>query len=275
MATPYQHLTLSNRILIAHERYKGSTCQDLAQMLKVHRTTIARELRRPVCRLNQLFHKHFLRLYTFPFVIIGENRPEQIANQETLNTLMQHQLKESIRIPNETEAPNTANGAFNEDNRLWLHRLLKRFGGKTIYVYDKKYLTRYYLWGNGSGDSFELYVHHMRATDSFRWLHNHPWKWFISFVFSGSYVQDTYNRDTKKSGKQHIRWFNIFRGINRYHSIRELPRGTAWTLVLAPPKLKDYNWGYWNDETNEHIEDNLIGHESARIEIFGNKLLKD
>ena len=46
MAKPYQHLTLSNRILIEHERCKGSSCQDLAQMLKVHRTTIARELRR-------------------------------------------------------------------------------------------------------------------------------------------------------------------------------------------------------------------------------------
>ena len=76
-------------------------------------------------------------------------------------------------------------------------------------------------------------------------------------------------------GKQHIRWFNVFRGLNRYHSIRELPRGSAWTLVLAPPKLKDYNWGYWNDETNEHVEDNVIGHESAHIEIFGNKQLKD
>ena len=46
MAKPYQHLTLSNRILIEHERCKGSSCQNLAQMLKVHRTTIARELRR-------------------------------------------------------------------------------------------------------------------------------------------------------------------------------------------------------------------------------------
>ena len=46
MAKPYQHLTLSNRIPIEHERCKGSSCQDIAQMLKVHRTTIARELRR-------------------------------------------------------------------------------------------------------------------------------------------------------------------------------------------------------------------------------------
>ena len=188
---------------------------------------------------------------------------------------MRPQLNESIAIPTETKPANSANGTLQESNRTWLHRLLRRFGGKTIYIYDNRYLTRYYLWGNGSGESFEIYVHHMHATDSFRWLHNHPWKWFISFVFSGSYVQDTYNRDTNKFGQQHIRWFNLFRSLNRYHSIRELPRGDAWSLVLAPCKLDEYNWGYWNDETNEHVEDNLIGHESARIEIFGNKQLKD
>ena len=46
MAKPYQHLTLSNRILIEHERGKGSTYQDLAEILKIHRTTISREVRR-------------------------------------------------------------------------------------------------------------------------------------------------------------------------------------------------------------------------------------
>ena len=46
MAKPYQHLTLSNRILIEHERCKGSTYQDLAEILKIHRTTISREVRR-------------------------------------------------------------------------------------------------------------------------------------------------------------------------------------------------------------------------------------
>ena len=188
---------------------------------------------------------------------------------------MQPQLHEAIVIPSESGPTNTDCGSPKANNRTWLHRLLRRFGGKTIYVYDQRYLTRYYLLGDGSGESFEIYVHHMHATDSFRWLHNHPWKWFFSFVFSGSYVQDIYDRNTNEFGKQHIRWFNVFGGLNRYHSIRELPRGSAWSLVLAPPKLKDYNWGYWNDETNEHVEDNVIGHESALIEIFGNKLLKD
>ena len=188
---------------------------------------------------------------------------------------MQSQLNESISTQNEYKPNYTPGNSFDERDRSWLHKVLRRFGGKTIYVYNKRYLTRYYLLGDGSGTSFEIYVHHMHATDSFRWLHNHPWKWFLSFVFSGSYVQDTYDRNTNTFKKQHIRWFNVFRGLNRYHSIRELPRRSAWTLVLAPPKLKSYNWGYWNDETSEHVEDNVIGHESAHIEFFGNKHLRD
>ena len=46
MATPYQHLTFSDRIHIEIEQSKGTSCKDLAKMLDKHPTTIARELHR-------------------------------------------------------------------------------------------------------------------------------------------------------------------------------------------------------------------------------------
>ncbi len=46
MAKPYQHLTEGNRIIIAHEFSKNATVTEIAQTLQVHRTTIAREVRR-------------------------------------------------------------------------------------------------------------------------------------------------------------------------------------------------------------------------------------
>ena len=46
MATPYQHLTFSDRIHIEIEQSKGTSCKDLANMLDKHPTTIARELHR-------------------------------------------------------------------------------------------------------------------------------------------------------------------------------------------------------------------------------------
>ena len=156
-----------------------------------------------------------------------------------------------------------------------LQRLLRRTSGKTIYVYGEPYLTRYYLVGNGSGRGFEVYVHNMHKVDQFRWLHNHPWNWFLSIVLSGYYVQDIFNRRTNHSKKQNIRLVNLFRGLHRYHAIRELPKGEAWTLVLVPPKKKAFEWGYWNPESQSHIQDNEIGHESARTETFGKKVLLD
>lgn len=192
---------------------------------------------------------------------------------------MQTHLYKSLET-NESNArtsniPEGSNSEIREKNESFVHRILKRFGGKTIYVHDHRYLTRYYLLGDGSGKGFEIYVHHMHDVDSFRWLHNHPWQWFLSFVVSKSYIQDVFDQSTNLRKQQHIRWFNLFRGLHRYHAIRKLPNNEAWTVVLTPPKLQNYEWGYWDEEHQLHIEDVSIGHESARTEIFGSKLLKD
>lgn len=157
----------------------------------------------------------------------------------------------------------------------FFRHLLKRVSGKTIYVYGEPYLTRYYLIGNGSGKSMEVYVHHMHKVDEFRWLHNHPWSWFFALVLSGSYLQETIDVRTQKTGYQHIRVVNLFKGFNRYHAIRKLPNGSAWTLVVVPPKRSDYEWGYWDSARKIHVEDNTIGHESAETKSFGTKELMD
>lgn len=156
-----------------------------------------------------------------------------------------------------------------------IRRLLRSVSGKIIFVYDKPYLTRYYLLGNGSGSTFEVYLHHMHKVDEFRWLHNHPWTWFLSLVLSGSYWQETFDSSSRQHSKQHIRRFNLFRGTSHYHAIRNLPKGSAWTLVVAPPKRRDYEWGYWDPATESHIEDVAIGHESAKTVTFGKKKLLD
>ena len=46
MAKPYQHLTAGNRIIIEHERGKGTSYQQIARMLDKHPTTVSREVRR-------------------------------------------------------------------------------------------------------------------------------------------------------------------------------------------------------------------------------------
>ncbi|MCY4143426.1 MAG: hypothetical protein OXG08_07060 [Gammaproteobacteria bacterium] len=153
--------------------------------------------------------------------------------------------------------------------------LLSQISGKTIFVYDKPYLTRYYLIGNGSGKTFEVYLHYMHKVDEFRWLHNHPWNWFLSLVIYGSYWQETFNSKTRRHSRQHIRLFNLFRKTSQYHAIRELPTGSAWTVVVTPPKRRNYEWGYWDPASECHIDDATVGHESASTVTFGRKTLLD
>ncbi|MCY3883651.1 MAG: hypothetical protein OXG24_01920 [Gammaproteobacteria bacterium] len=171
--------------------------------------------------------------------------------------------------------PSTTNRASSPAKKSILKWLLRKTSGKTIFVYDQPYLTRYYLIGNGSGKSFEVYVHQMHKVDEFRWLHNHPWRWFLSIVLAGSYWQETLDCRNGRHQREHIRRVNLFRRSDRYHAIRELPSGSAWTLVVVPPKRQAYEWGYWDTQNSCHIADETIGHESARTEVFGKKVLED
>ena len=115
----------------------------------------------------------------------------------------------------------------------------------------------------------------MHDVDPFRWLHNHPWRWFVSIVLSGGYQQDIYYSDKRKTASERIRFVNFFFGSNRYHAIRYLPKGKAWTLVLVPPKMKRSNWGYWDSVQQKHVVDDQIGHLSSHVEKFGKKRLFD
>ncbi|MXZ56539.1 MAG: helix-turn-helix domain-containing protein, partial [Gammaproteobacteria bacterium] len=54
MAKPYQHLTEGNRIIIEHERGKGTSCKQIAHLLGKHPTTVSREVRR-----NSLQNGHY------------------------------------------------------------------------------------------------------------------------------------------------------------------------------------------------------------------------
>ena len=169
----------------------------------------------------------------------------------------------------------TLQESIEKERRSLAHRILKIFSGKTIIIHNRLYLTRYYLLGNGDGRHMEVYLHHMHDVDRFRWLHNHPWRWFLSIILVGSYKQKLFDSERNTEDFQHLRWFNFFRGVHRYHSINELPRGHAWTLVFVPKKSKAKDWGYWDSDQKKHVADDIIGHESARIEMFGRKTLID
>ena len=155
------------------------------------------------------------------------------------------------------------------------HRFIS---GRCIYIDNEPYLTRYYLWGNGSGKGLEVYFHFLHKPDQERWLHNHPWKWFFSIVLKGHYIQSVIEPHSTHPERriERIRFFNFFRNTERYHSISEVAKGGTWTLVIVPPKTQSQQpWGYWNEETKTHEPDDGLPNPNTETVKFGPKHLYD
>ncbi|MCE2436425.1 MAG: hypothetical protein J4F97_00205 [Pseudomonadales bacterium] len=136
----------------------------------------------------------------------------------------------------------------------WLRPLLRRLPGKHIELGSEPYLTRWMLKGDGSGRSWEIYIHHLHAIDVSRFLHNHPWRWFLAFVLAGGYGQDTVDNRIGRVRRERINWFNLFIGQNRYHAIREISDGGVWTLVVSS-RRNGHLWGYWDSDRQTHLPD--------------------
>lgn len=155
----------------------------------------------------------------------------------------------------------------------WIDRILKRLSGKRIYLDGNPYLTRYYLIGDGTGRRFELYLHYIQLKDPYRWLHNHPWHWFVSIVVRGHYTQEVLTPSSKASRRKiRVRFINLFMGKNRYHAIHDVPAKGVWTLVLVPPKSNDRErWGYWNEDDEVHEPDSGDDSSNCHTVRFGAK----
>lgn len=120
------------------------------------------------------------------------------------------------------------------------------------------YLTRYFLllkdrvFGN-------LFLHHFHSSDMdydsdgeggiTYLLHNHPFKWSVSFVLSGGYTEerrDQYGLVYTRIVKPFT--FN-FISDKVFHRVQLLDeKKGAWTLFLTGSR-KNKSWGFWNRKT--------------------------
>lgn len=148
---------------------------------------------------------------------------------------------------------------------FWVRALLRQLPGKHIRLDGQDYLTRWMLKGDGSGRSWEVYIHHLQSVDVSRFLHNHPWPWFLALALAGHYHQDVLESETGDVRRETIRWWNFFRGQNRYHAIREISDGGVWTLVITSPR-NDHKWGYWNSYLQLHVSDDIDPDSHTRSE---------
>ena len=100
---------------------------------------------------------------------------------------------------------------------------------------------------------FGLYLHYFYRGDADLDKHNHPWKWALSFILSGTYLEEREEDGNEtvnvlKAGK-----FN-FISHKCFHRIT-LPvweKEPVWSLFLAGPKTS--SWGFKDHVTGEFMD---------------------
>lgn len=123
-------------------------------------------------------------------------------------------------------------------------------------IYDGKHrpylLRKYLLPKRYTGARWPgVFLHKFYASDSDRSPHCHPWRWAVSLILTGGYMEWRLDTDSKR-WSYHLRrpWsFNVIRAHD-YHKARLLDeeRG-CWTLFIAlghKDRLPGFEWGFWD-----------------------------
>jgi len=102
------------------------------------------------------------------------------------------------------------------------------------------------FWPN---KTFGVYLHRFHRGDDELELHNHPWRWAVSLVLAGGYIEERRGPDDKVR----IRFvrpgqLNLIRSKD-FHRV-DLIEKDAWTLFVVGPKFT--GWGFWNRETGKY-----------------------
>jgi hypothetical protein len=92
-----------------------------------------------------------------------------------------------------------------------------------------------------------LYLHNFHRSDDDGELHNHPFKWSVSFVLVGGYSEERRLFDPATGESTVIRrrvrpWSLNWIFASTFHRV-DLVAGEAWSLFLVGPLVQD--WGFW------------------------------
>jgi len=131
---------------------------------------------------------------------------------------------------------------------------------RDIRVEDELYLRRFYItprrkdpYGNSTGRylGFGVYLHYFYVGDEDRQLHNHPWKYALSYILTGGYMEERRNNNSYAVETRDVKTgtFN-FISADDFHRVIKKPGGKhVWTLFFTG--FRNQDWGFWNRETQE------------------------
>ena len=126
---------------------------------------------------------------------------------------------------------NPATEPYREGDPSWAHVI----GSPTPYMTRMRSApVKLPLIGN-----LQVRLHHFHRPDVGPHLHNHPFRWAISIVLSGSY-RETRFRVGSAPVDRNVRHFNVLTDRD-YHMIQQL-HGDVWTLFVVGPRVQQ--WGF-------------------------------
>ena len=133
---------------------------------------------------------------------------------------------------------------------LWLvERFPKRV--QIIHVNSKPYLLRFHIKYGGKLPG--IYLHKFYMGDEDRDLHNHPWKYALSFILCGGYIEERMVDGTVFVYKHIVKpfSFNYIKG-STYHRVELNPEGLPiWTLFMT--YKVNQTWGFWSRQEAKFI----------------------
>lgn len=108
------------------------------------------------------------------------------------------------------------------------------------------YLSRYRVLGWMPGDKrrwpLSIYLHHFHRPDLDNALHNHPWRWAVSLVLAGAYLEELPWPRNWRFRRWRRAGSVVLLKSDSYHRIQRL-EGEVWTLFIVGPKAQ--SWGFW------------------------------
>jgi hypothetical protein len=156
----------------------------------------------------------------------------------------------------------------------WVQRLL----GPIRVIWDRPgtapYISRSYFWArpkrpdgawpfDATGQPLPgiklrdfpvtAHLHQIHQSDSEPELHSHPWRWAVSLILSGGYVEERRCRGSTVRVRRVRPGQIVFFRHDTFHRLDLIGGRECWSLFIAGPRLEE-PWKFWNRETGETVK---------------------